>query len=241
MDTYFWINTKYSSAKYNGSYSIQLPRRITLTDKHEIGLHEVIYPTYLKTLPREDDCIICITYRHEDNTLNETFKIPWKNYNSIIQLIETINDFLLEFTEEIKFDVDQDSVIVNSHGGTIALSKSLMKIFGLKHQFFSYEKAYSIVKPDILKYNHFLNLCLDVIEPQFVSNIWIPLLRKVYHDKDTEHAHTHKTFLLPLYFSIAKNDFDVITVSIVDDKNRNINFDESEGLSLLLHIRKKKM
>ncbi len=241
MDTFFWINTKYSSAKYNGSYSIQLPRRITLTEKHEIGLHEIIYPTYLKTIPREDDCTISITFRQNDNTFSETFKIPWKNYNSINQLIETINDFLMEFTEEIKFGIDQDLVHLNSHGGTITLSKSLMKIFGLKHQFFSYEKAYSVVKPDILKYNHFLNLCLDVIEPQFVGNIWIPLLRKVYHERDSDHAHTHKTFLSPLYFSISKNDFDIITVSIVDDKNRSINFNETEGLSLLLHVRQKKM
>lgn len=238
MDTYFWINTKFATAKYNGTYNIQLPRRITLTEKHEIGLLEISYSRFIKTMQIESDCLINISYRQEDDILHSNFQIPWKNYQSVNELVETINEFLHDFTDEISLEFDSNLITVNSIGGEITFSKSLAKILALKHTTFSNEKSYSAKHPDLNKYNQFMNVCIDVIEPQFVGNKMLPLLRRV-NTVNFGATHVHSIFSLPIYFSILKNDFDVITIRVVNDNNINIVFDESDAISLFLHIRKK--
>lgn len=238
MDSHFWINTKFASAKYNSSYTIQLPKRITLSEKHEVSLLEINFSKFIKTLPLETDGLIQISYRENDNILYQTLQIPWIRYNDAEGLVNTINDLIQEFTTEIHLHIDNNHVRVNATGGEIIFKTSLAKILGLKHNNYSYEKSFAYRHPDLKLFNQFINVCIDIIESQFVGNQWLPLLRRVYNSEGVN-TQVHKNFCSPIYLPIIKNDFDVITLSFVNDKNVNIQFDENDDVSLLLHIRKK--
>lgn len=239
MDSYFWINTKFASAKYNSTYTMQLPRRITLSEKHEVSLLEINYSKFIKTLQTELDGLINISYLENGNILQKTLKIPWIRYNSINHLVYTINDNLQEYTSEIRLNIENEFVEVNSIGGEITFSKALSKVLGLKHVSYSYEKSFAFKHPDLQIYNQFINVCIDIIDSQFAGNKWLQLLRRVYN-KETKSNQVQTSFCLPIYFPIIKNDFDVIKVSFVNDKNTWINFDENDNVSLLIHIRKNK-
>ncbi len=223
MDSYLWINTKFATAKYNSTYTIQLPRRITLSEKHEVSLLEMNYSKFIKTQQTETDGLIHISYRENGDVIQENFQIPWIKYNNLKQLVDTINENLKEFNSKISLLIQNEFVEVNSQGGEIHFSKCLTKVLGLKHVTYSNEKSFAFKLPDLQVFNQFINVCIDIIESQFVMNKWLHLLRRIYNP-ETESNQIHTNFCVPIYFPIIKNDFEVITLSFVNDKNICINF-----------------
>lgn len=220
-------------------FQIALPQRITVGTDFEIGLREISYPGELYTLVTAKDSEIKICFFNANEVWEEVVMcLPRKCYHTIENFIETINEFVSDYTTDITIKLsDPNTVYVAAHRGEIYFSPLIAAILGLREQNVIRSGTYSKAAPNLNQQQNFINICVDIVRPLYFNRKSWGLLRRIQHDCVGK-KYILKTFADPLYFPVVRNDFDSITVHISNDHGNPVSFD-CGSVFLLLHLRRR--
>lgn len=238
MSTYISFCTKgIQICPQDSFFYIQLPQRVSFEKKKEVALVEVSYSNSLCCLNSVQDATFVITYFDNiGNSKIEEIRLLKSDFINAFELVETINEYIHEYTQNINLEYHAvDNVVkVEAKNSSIRFSKQIQNIFGISYAIVHNETAYSKRRVDLFEKNNFLNVITDIIEPQMNCTNWKPVLRRFMH-QESNSKFLLKTFS-PIYFPVAKNDFDQIRVKIEGDDSNIIYFGDNY-IHLLLHFR----
>ncbi len=172
-------------------YSVQLPKRLTISNNVKVGIVELSYP------------------------------------NS--------NDYVSELTTTIKLIyIQQENIVkIEAKNGKIKFSSKLKDILGLQSCTVENETSFSKHRTNILANREFLNICSNIVQPDFIKSQWRSVLRRILHTSSEQTYIQH--IFIPIYHPISKTDFDTIDITICDDNGIPIAF-EKGNLHILLHF-----
>lgn len=220
-------------------FQVQLPKRITLTEEYEISLLEISYPSELHSFVTEKDSEIKIRFFDPLGEQQEvSFHLPQKCYYNIKEFLEVINDYISEYTSDITVNLNEETMIhVSALRSEIVFSPLIADILGLSTCVVERCSVYGKCAPNLFQQHNFLNVCVDVVKPMFFAKRPWSLLRRFQHEYKGV-KYNLRTFEKPLYFPLARNEFDTISVYINTDHGNPISFD-CGSVFLLLHLRKR--
>lgn len=240
MSLYISLCTKdLVKSSQDSYYSIQLPQRVSFQKQQEVALIEISYSNSIRCFQSALEATITITYFdsggdfHEKNIVLSKFQ-----FINVKDLVDEINDHVHDFTDSIQLTFhEQESILeVEARSSSIVLSNHLKNIFGLSYNKIQNEKSFSKKRTNLFQNYNFLNILTDIIEPQMYCKSWKPVLRRFLHE-DSNSIFLSKTFA-PIYFPVAKTDFDVIRLQIEGDNRSLIEFSDN-NVNILLHFRDK--
>lgn len=227
-----------SANQKENSYLFQLPRRFTSPKKLEVALIEISYPTSFNVFTDENESKVGLSYLTEFGQYISCDIILPLSYINILQLINTFNEYVSEYTKNVSivYDSNDQKVEVNVKDSSIRLSKKLTKILGLLYPVVHNETSYSKTRVNLFEGCNFFTILTDIVEPQYICASWKPAIRRFLHSNNsTNDKYTLKSFV-PLYFPVVKDDFDSIQMEILGEDGKKICFETNEVV-FLLHFR----
>lgn len=217
-------------------YVVQLPKRLTLSNNVKVGIVEISYPNCIKTFRSIEDSKLQLSLYNSKYQLEEhEIFLPLKSYLSVKDLVELINDYVSDITAHIKIIyIQEDNIVkIEVSNGKIIFSPKLRNILGLHSCTVENETCYSKQRTNILANREFLNICSNIVQPEFIKSQWRSVLRRILHAPSNQ-TYIQHTFI-PIYHPISKTDFDTIDIMICDDDGIALAF-EKGYLQMLLHF-----
>ncbi len=214
------------------SFQIRLPRTLYLKHSYEVALAEIQYPITWRTFALDDSYMISINDQREDLQYRALF-FPRGYYNSISELIKTINETLLTFfhiegdrgdevvltehpiEQKIQIEV-KDGIYVQFHG-------ECCDALGFDCDEWYHGMMYSPHRYDISRGFHALYVYCNICEPQIVGDVYAPLLRSIAI-KGNRGEHVIKTYAEPHYIPVTDRQVDNIEINIKDDTGVDVPF-----------------
>lgn len=218
-------------------YTTRLFNPIQLSGRWEVGLSEIQYPhCYFNITDRNNS----LSYS-ESGRLTRYLKIPHGYYGSVQEVLDTINDYLIdEAKSSISLVVDKKSrkVLVRLKAGAfITFNDDLYKLLGLPRKAF-FETTAGTQPSDIYAGVYGLYVYSDIVEPQYVGDANVPLLKIVPLKTGSKTAGDmiSTSYSMPHYIPVKTKHFDVINVNIRDDTGRKFAFERGKVV-VKLHFR----
>ncbi len=238
MGFYVTVTTSESVKCANGEcrYVVQLPKRLTITNNVKVGIVEISYPNCIKTFQFDEECKVEISFYNTKQQLEEhEIDLPLKSYLSVKYLVELLNDYVSDITSAVKITyIQEDNIVkIEATNAKIKFSSKLKDIFGLNTCSIENETVFSKQRANIQANREFLNICSNIVQPDYIQSQWRSVLRRILHTTTNE-TYIQHTFI-PIYHSISKTDFDTIEIKVCDDNGIPIVF-EKGTLHMLLHF-----
>jgi len=232
-------------------YTTKLSTPIILDSiaKWEVGLAEFQYPRTWNNIPENKNTFHILTsvkplargpkqiYKWELCT------IPIKNYNTISDLVDEINDAIHTVSQDDKFRATYDEStkritfnVPEKHA--INFSKPLTHMLGYRQDRVVLQLCETApFQTDLDGYYHDLYIYSDVITYQLVGDVSTPLLR-VVATEGVEGVTIRKSFENIHYFPVSKSTFETVEIDIRTDTGDPVPFEKGR-VDAVLHFKRK--
>lgn len=219
------------------AFTTRLPKSLDLKGEWEVGLSEIHYPRTWHNIQGED---VHITFESNENPTRYLKLDPGKYTAS--QLTEALNALFQSITtgSPPKFifnNITQKISVVIKETAKVWITKELSIVLGFAGlSYFQGPQTYH--SPHVCDMNrgfYSLYCYCSVVEPVFVGDVRVPLLRIV--PITGEHGDTiTQTYTAPQYMPVSNTSFDTIEINIKDDTGKPIAFERGKVV-LTLHFR----
>ena len=219
-------------------YRVGLPQSVSLTGDWEVGLVEIHYPHSWNNVQGNFQDRFYVR-KQELSEVWEVLIIPSGYYASIEAILSKMQELVdneKRFNDDVRFSYDTLSRKVTVH-----LQNNAELFFGDVGYVLGFSPKEGISQTSIAEREadldhgfHDLYVYCDIIQPQYVGDALVPLLRFVpVEGKDGQRV--SKSFLRPQYVPVSRKQFESIEVNIKRDTGETVPFEFGRVL-LTLHF-----
>ena len=220
-------------------YRVGLPQTISLTEDWEVALTEIHYPHSWNNVQGNFQDRFYVRNQELDG-MWEAMIVPPGHYSSITDVITKMKELVdneKRFTDDVRFSYDTLSRKVTVH-----LQNNAELVFGDIGYVLGFSPTEVISKTSTAEREadldhgfHDLYVYCDIIQPQYVGDAFVPLIRIVpVEGKDGQRV--SKSFVRPQYVPVSRKQFESIEVNIKWDTGETVPFEFGRVL-LTLHFR----
>ena len=230
-----------------GVFRINLPKRIKLRGRYEVGLAEISYPiTY-------DSFNYAKSYRLKtlfNGKPGLTALLTKTLYLSVDELIQEIRAKIVlsqgwpSSTSQVADAFTHDKLLNRvkynlTAGLSVRLPQEVSDVLGFKDNEWLSLSGTATYPPDIRNGVHELFVYSNIVEPQLVGDVYAPLLRTVAIPAKLERgAQERMAYDSPHYVPVLMDEISTIEVNIKSDTGENISFATGKTVCTL-HFRRK--
>ena len=219
------------------NFRVKLAETIDLPGQWEVALVGLHYPHTWPTIKKgvQQTFLYNLGADHKDETaiLKEVY------YPSLEQLIKALNASMSkEAQAKIKFSYNPSSRKVTvdvKRGATLWFTGDIAAVLGFAQDCSIEKKTSSPYTADINGGFSSLYVYTDIVDPQFVGDVKVPLLRIVNIQGDYG-TNVHTSFRNLQYVPVKVNSFETIGMNIKNDRNENVSFEFGKSIAIL-HFR----
>lgn len=257
----FYVNLPSNTQKTIGSsrdnttseFYVPLPHAVRLTGQWEVSLVEIMYPYSWDNLKAasEDGWKMStneIVVNDVKTGHSEQVLVCNGNYENIDHLLAAIKDTIdtkLSGKDYIRpSDVDfmynplnRRVVVQLKENLELIISEQIAYMLGFKQRILNQTENLASYPPDMRGGIDSLYIYCDLVQPQIVGNVLVPLLR-ILPVSGTYGNIVHQVFVMPHYIDVLHKEFSHVTVSIKTDRDLPIPFKFGKTV-LKLHFRRK--
>ena len=220
------------------NFRIKLAETIDLPGQWEVALVGLHYPHTWPTIKKGVQQTFL--YNLGAGLKDETAILKEVYYPSLEQLIKALNASMSsrEAQAKIKFSYNPSSRKVTvdvKRGATIWFTGDIAAVLGFAQDCFIEKKTSSPYTADINGGFSSLYVYTDIVDPQFVGDVKVPLLRIVNIQGDYGTS-VHTSFRNLQYVPVKVNSFETIEMDIKNDRNENVSFESGKSIATL-HFR----
>ena len=220
-------------------YRVCLPQTVSLTGDWEVALTEIHYPHSWNNVQGNFENRFSLRNQELDG-MWEALVVPPGHYSSVADVITKINEVVSSngrFKDEVQlsFDTLNRKMTVHLQNKVEVYFSDIGQMLGfLPKEVIS--KTSTADREAYLDHGfHDLYVYCDIIQPQYVGDALVPLLRIVpVEGKDGERI--SKSFIRPQYVPVSRKQFESIEVNIKRDTGETVPFEFGRVL-LTLHFR----
>lgn len=227
------------------TYRIQIPSPLPSNDgKWCVGMTEIQFPSSWPNIIKG-----AVTVRWRLDTPPISFLLPDGNYNSIDELLDTIQSILNNANLKDKIVIHYDKLrnrvlMVIKEPSTefgIAFSQNIANILGFNRSgetFYTRGKYMENLPADINDGLYAIYVYADIVEKRLVGDAMVPLLRVVPTEPKSNHNNFRWVrFKNVEYIPVVKNHSDTIEINIRRDNGEIVPF-ENGKVVVTLHFKK---
>ena len=230
-----------------GEFRINLPKRIKLRGRYEVGLAEISYPVTFETFDKVSSYRLKTIHngRPGSSVLTKTL------YLNVEELLDEIIDKIAAsqgwhsvshvISRCFTYKKLQNRVTHNLIGGlSVRLSQEVSDLLGYKDSNWISSTGCATYPPDIRNGMHQLFVYSNIVEPQLVGDVYAPLLRTVAIAANITRGAQRETvaFDSPHYVSVITDEISTIEINIKRDSGENVSFLTGKSVCTL-HFRRK--
>ena len=220
-------------------YRVGLPQTVSLTGDWEVALTEIHYLHSWNNVQGNFENRFYLRNQELDD-MWEPLIVPQGHYSSVAGVITKINEVVSannRFKDEVQLSLDTLNRKVTVH-----LQNKVEVYFSDIGQMLEFLPKEVISKTSTAEREadldhgfHDLYVYCDIIQPQYVGDALVPLLRILpVEGKDGERI--SKSFIRPQYLPVSRKQFESIEVNIKRDTGETVPFEFGRVL-LTLHFR----
>ena len=229
-----------------GVFRINLPKRIKLRGRYEVGLAEITYPITFDTFNSVEAYGLKANYK---GNYGITACVPKALYLSVDELITELIPKIStsqgwrqthHLVRSFTYDKLRNRIIHRLIDGlSVQLSQELSEILGYKENDWLSSSGTATYPPDIRNGLHEFFVYSNIVEPQLVGDVYAPLLRTVAIPAKLERgAQERMTYDSPHYVPVLMDEISTIEINIKRDTGENISFATGKTVCTL-HFRRK--
>ena len=225
------------------SFKINLPKRLYLHGKYEVGLAEISYPVSWLSIPSLS--LIQVFYHNR----REMIIVKGIKYNSVIEFLSIlsqeihnrnltigfseniINLFLDPLSNKVRYEIVE--------GVELFVPKPICEILGIEINKVLSGSGEAKYQPDICRQFHSLYVYCNVVDSQIVEDVYAPLLRNVAL-RGSRGQNITETYDRPHYVPMNTDEISVLEINIKDDTGEDVSF-QSGKVICKLHFRQKSL
>ena len=231
-----------------GAFRINLPKRIKLRGRYEVGLAEISYPMTFDTFDKVSSYRVKTIHngRPGSSVLTKTL------YLNVEELLEEIIDKIAAsqgwhaaanhvISRSFTYKKLQNRVTHNLISGlSVRLSQEVSEVLGYKDNDWISSTGVATYPPDIRNGMHQLFVYSNIVEPQLVGDVYAPLLRTVAMTANIQRGAQQETvaFDSPHYVPVITDEISTIEINIKNDSGENVSFLTGKSVCTL-HFRRK--
>ena len=219
-------------------YRVGLPQTISLTGEWEVALTEIHYPHSWNNVQGNFQNRFYLRNK-ELSGVWEAQIIPPGHYSSIADVIAKMNELVDNgdrFKDDVKFSYDPLRRIVTVHlqNSAEVYFSDIGQMLGFSPKGIISKTSTGEREADLEHSFHDLYVYCDIIQPQYVGDALVPLLRIIpVEGKDGQRI--SKSFVRPQYVPVIRKQFESIEVNIKRDTGEPVPFEFGRVL-LTLHF-----
>ena len=220
-------------------YRVGLSQTVNLTGDWELALTEINYPHSWNNVRGNFQNRFYLR-NEESSGIWEALIIPSGHYSSVADILSKMNELVdneKRFSDDVKFSYDTLSRKVTVH-----LQNDAELYFGDIGYVLGFSPEKDISKSstaerevDLEHGFHDLYVYCDIIQPQYVGDTLVPLLRIIPVEGE-DGQRISKSFVRPQYLPVSRKQFESIEVNIKRDTGEPVPFEFGRVL-LTLHFR----
>ena len=220
-------------------YRVGLPQTVSLTGDWEVALTEIHYPHSWNNVQGNFENRFYLRNQELDG-MWEALIVPRGHYSSVAGVITKINEVVSannRFKDEVQLSLDtlNRKVTVHLQNKVEVYFSDIGQMLGFLPKEVISKTSTAIREADLDHGFHDLYVYCDIIQPQYVGDALVPLLRIVpVEGKDGERI--SKSFIRPQYVPVSRKQFESIEVNIKRDTGETVPFEFGRVL-LTLHFR----
>lgn len=229
-------------------FKINLPKRLYLQGRYEVGLSEIQYPATWDTYQAEENyCVEGIIYGRYRKGY-----IPRAMYTNILELVRQVNLTIAkifnitvyrigaayklnETTNRVEYEFSRYG---GKDGFKIKLSKALSETLGFKWTGEWLDGVGTATYPPDIRWGlHSFYVYCNFVQDQIVGDTYAPLLRTIPVRGESGQV-IEQTFDRPHYVDVNTDEIDVINIQLKNDVGEEIDF-ASGKVVCKVHFRQK--
>lgn len=220
-------------------FSTKMHAPIRLEGSYEVALVEIMYPVSWKN--RTDGVIIL---KYEDVKVEYIVSFPV--YGSMSELTSSIANHFKdsEIGLAMTYNAPSQRILIGMMPGvTLVFTNGIENEFGFtKNELKSTDEQSEFISDFVLK-DHLNNVnglyvYSDIVEYQFVGDVYAPLLQVVASNVAKDATYVDKIYDSPHYITVSRNNIDTIEINILTDLGEPISFTKGRVV-VKLHFRRK--
>ena len=213
-----------------------------LTGDWELALTEIHYPHNWNNV-RENFQNRFYLRNQESFGIWEALIIPPGHYSSIEDILSKMNELVdneKSFTDDVNFSYDTltRKVTVHLQNDAELYFGHIGYVLGFSPEDYISKSSTAESEVDLEHGFHDLYVYCDIIQPQYVGDTLVPLLRIIPVEGE-DRQRISKSFLCPQYIPVSRKQFESIEVNIKRDTGDSVPFEFGRVL-LTLHFRQSK-
>ena len=219
-------------------YRVGLPQTVSLTGDWEVALTEIHYPHSWNNVQGNFENRFYLNQELDD--MWEPLIVPQGHYSSVAGVITKINEVVSannRFKDEVQLSLDtlNRKVTVHLQNKVEVYFSDIGQMLGFLPKKVISKTSTAEREADLDHGFHDLYVYCDIIQPQYVGDALVPLLRIVpVEGKDGERI--SKSFIRPQYLPVSRKQFESIEVNKKRDTGETVPFEFGRVL-LTLHFR----
>ena len=220
-------------------YRVGLPQTVSLTGDWEVALTEIHYPHSWNNVQGNFENRFYLRNQELDD-MWEPLIVPQGHYSSVAGVITKINEVVSannRFKDEVQLSLDtlNRKVTVHLQNKVEVYFSDIGQMLGFLPKEVISKTSTAEREADLDHGFHDLYLYCDIIQPQYVGDALVPLLRILpVEGKDGERI--SRLFIRPQYLPVSRKQFESIEVNIKRDTGETVPFEFGRVL-LTLHFR----
>ena len=220
-------------------YRVGLPQTVSLTGDWEVALTEIHYPHSWNNVQGNFENRFYLRNQELDD-MWEPLIVPQGHYSSVAGVITKINEVVSannRFKDEVQLSLDtlNRKVTVHLQNKVEVYFSDIGQMLGFLPKEVISKTSTAEREADLDHGFHDLYVYCDIIQPQYVGDALVPLLRILpVEGKDGERI--SKSFIRPQYLPVSRKQFESIEVNIKRDTGETVPFEFGRVL-LTLHFR----
>ena len=220
-------------------YRVGLPQTVSLTGDWEVALTEIHYPHSWNNVQGNFENRFYLRNQELDD-MWEPLIVPQGHYSSVAGVITKINEVVSannRFKDEVQLSLDtlNRKVTVHLQNKVEVYFSDIGQMLGFLPKEVISKTSTAEREADLDHGFHDLYLYCDIIQPQYVGDALVPLLRILpVEGKDGERI--SRSFIRPQYLPVSRKQFESIEVNIKRDTGETVPFEFGRVL-LTLHFR----
>ena len=223
-------------------YRVGLSQTVNLIGDWELALTEIHYPHSWNNVRGNFQNRFYLR-NQESFGIWEALIIPPGHYSSIEDILSKMNELIdneKSFSDDVKFSYDTltRKVTVHLQNDTELYFGDIGYVLGFSPEEVISKSSTAEREVDLEHGFHDLYVYCDIIQPQYVGDTLVPLLRIVPVEGE-DRQRISKSFLRPQYIPVSRKQFESIEVNIKRDTGDSVPFEFGRVL-LTLHFRQSK-
>ena len=218
-------------------YLVKLERPLRLQGKWKVALVEM---QYTNSWDNVTDGRIIINQKPVNST--KVMFVKSGRYRTIEELIDGIKDALASFQIDQSIQLVRDriqntcSIQVEERDLEIKFSKNVSNILGLEHRYYTYGYTKGVSQCDLSEGFASLYVYSNIVEPQIVGDVQVPLLRIVPVRERSKLHNQVESFQHLQYLPVKNDNAETVEIDIRRDDGSAVSF-QSGKVVVTLHFK----